>query len=187
MQLDVEDIFAGVFGSILGRWFLFVVAVWIGCWVGVVGLLAGNYFGGASPSPGNLIGFLLFAPTLLLSLWGVANVPFLLFSFIYFIRSESIGYKAWGIVIAVESLTVMAGWAKEPFGGSLAHLVPWLAWLVGLVMAETGVWLIAQVARNRWVRQLEELKAENAQRNAETRAAREQDYIDDRLKSEEAR
>jgi hypothetical protein len=194
MQLDVEDIFAGVFSSILGRWLLFIVAVWIGCWVGLTGLVAGSYSWGGRLDIEEVIERLALAPTLLLSLWGVLNVPFLLFSFIYFIRSESVGYKAWGIVIGVESLTVMAGWARYKSGGGWELLVAWLAWLVVLVMVETGVWLIAQMVRNRWARQLDALRSENAQRNAAAEAERrgpvipgKQDLADDRLISEEVR
>ena len=170
MQLDVEDVFAGVFGSMLGRALCFVLAVWTGCLIGAAGLTVGGIAAAGRFPPAALRGYLGHAPLLLVSMWGVLNVPFLLFSFIYFIRSELLGWRAWGWVIALQSLTVMAGWAKSELHGGLPLAAGWLAWLVLLVMVEAGVWLVFQMARNRWARQLAELRAENARRSAEREA-----------------
>ncbi len=41
MELDIEDVVAGAVGSVLGRFVLFLVAVWLGCSVGVLGIIAG--------------------------------------------------------------------------------------------------------------------------------------------------
>lgn len=170
MNLDIEDIFAGVFGSIIARGILFLLAVWIGCTIGAAALMAGVCISEGSLQWGSL-GFYLFAsPLLLFSVWAFLNIPFLLFAFIYFIRSEGPIYRAWGIVVGVESLAVMAGWASTFVTGWLPLVASWIIWAVLLGMLETGVWLIYQSRVNAWARDLGMLRAASAQRRAEKEA-----------------
>lgn len=42
VNVDIEDILAGIFGSMLGRILLFMLAVWLGCSIGVTALVAGS-------------------------------------------------------------------------------------------------------------------------------------------------
>jgi hypothetical protein len=165
MNIDVEDVFAGVFGSILGRSILFVLAVWLGCAIGAAGLIVGMMVLERSIMLHQLH-YLWASPLLIFSMWGLLNIPFLLFSFIYFIRSENAGYRAWGIIVGVESLLVMAGWAGDFAKEWLPITAAWLTWALILAMVETGVWLIYQAGVNSWARDIGALRAANAQRRA---------------------
>ena len=170
MNLDIEDIFAGVFGSIIARGILFLLAVWIGCSIGAGALMAGVFISEGSIQLENLGLYLVGSPLLIFSTWGLLNIPFLLFAFIYFIRSEGAIYRAWGIVVGVESLAVMAGWASTFVIGWLPLVASWIIWAVLLGMLETGVWLIYQSRVNAWARDLGMLRASSAQRRAESEA-----------------
>ncbi|MEX1114195.1 MAG: hypothetical protein WEB53_03030, partial [Akkermansiaceae bacterium] len=88
MNLDIEDIFAGVFGAIIARAILFLLAVWSGCSIGAGALMAGVLIGEGSLQVGQLGLYLFASPLLIFSVWGFLNSFFLLFAFIYFIRSE---------------------------------------------------------------------------------------------------
>lgn len=170
MNLDIEDIFAGVFGSIIARGILFLLAVWLGCTIGAAALMAGVFISEGSLQVGRLGFYLIASPLLLFSVWAFLNIPFLLFSFIYFIRSEGPIYRAWGIVVGVQSLAVMAGWASTFVVGWLPLVASWIIWAVLLGMLETGVWLIYQSRVNAWARDLGMLRAASAQRRAEKEA-----------------
>jgi hypothetical protein len=175
MNLDIEDVFAGVFGSILGRALLFLLAVWLGCSIGAAGSIVGAMLLERAFLIEGL--HLLWAsPILIFSVWGLLNIPFLLFAFIYFIRSEDAGFRAWGIIVGVESLMVMAGWASYFAREWLPITAAWLTWALLLTMVETGVWLIYQAGVNAWARDIGTLRAANAQRRAQ-RESEEDDRI----------
>jgi hypothetical protein len=144
--------------------------VWLGCTIGAAALMAGVCISEGGLQIGRL-GFYLFgSPLLLFSVWAFLNIPFLLFAFIYFIRSEGPIYRAWGIVVGVQSLAVMAGWASTLVIGWLPLVASWIIWAVLLGMLETGVWLIYQSRVNAWARDLGMLRAASAQRRAEKEA-----------------
>lgn len=165
MPYDVEDVFAGAFGSVIAKSLIFAAAVWIGCSLGVAGFLAGALAHGQVWR--SEFSFWLWAsPIYLVSYWGIPNLAFLLVSLTYFILSERSSYLAWGVVLGVESLVVMAGWAhvfgKNPFGITIA----WLVWIALLIMIETGVWLVRSIIVSSWARRLGTLRAENARHHA---------------------
>lgn len=165
VHLDIEDVFAGAVGSVFGKFILFVVAVWLGCSVGAAGMAVGAMVDAGTWR--HLNGFWIWAsPLLLFSIWALLNIPFLLFFLIRFIRDEGDGFLAWGIVIGVESLVVMAGWAHVFVHGWRPLTCAWFAWLILLIMLETGIWLIRQHLLNCWARNLGMLRAENAMRRA---------------------
>ena len=169
MELDVEDIFAAAVGSVIGRFILFMIAVWVGCTVGGAGIVAGSIAEDWG-WPADTIRWLWAAPLLLFSSWALLNVPFLIYWLMRFVRSEGDGYVAWGVVIAVESLVVMLGWLRDFVHGWLPLTVAWIFWFVVLVMAGTGLWMIRQHCINCWARELGMLRAANAQKLAEQEA-----------------
>ncbi|MES2921320.1 MAG: hypothetical protein V4819_07230 [Verrucomicrobiota bacterium] len=175
MQLDIEDILANAFGRIVRQCLLFASAVWIGSMVGGLALVIG--IGGHSWHDALMnLNRVWASPLLLGTAWMVPNIIPLLGGLGYFVVSESAGFKAWGVVAALESFFVMAGWAME-LKDPISIAIAWGAWLVLLVMLETGVWLIWQMLRNRWARQLALLEMENARRRAELEA-RQREVID---------
>lgn len=168
METDPEDVLMAAVGSVFGKLFLFIVAVWIGCTIGGAGILAGKavehgwYMHDA--------GRLLTAPFLLFSSWLVLNIPFVIFYLMRFIRGDGDGYFLWGLVIGVESFAVMLGWSGDFVQGGIARTVCWFSWLVLLVMLETGIWFIRHFMISRWAHEMAMLRAENAQRRAEREA-----------------
>ncbi len=173
MQFDVEDVLAGAFGRIILLFLFMLSATWVGS---VIGGLAW-FFGTWDLSPGELLAVpavLWESPALLINLWIVPNVGLLAAAIVILLVSESYGFAAWGIIVGFESLFVMLGrgfdWLPR------VNLVAWSAWLVLLVMVETGVWLTRQMRTNRWAYQMAALSAENAMRRAEREAMARDDY-----------
>jgi hypothetical protein len=169
MQLDLEDILAGTVGRILVKLFLFVSAVWVGCSLGALALVAGR----CGTSWYNALGWLgnvWASPLLLFSVWLLPNIVVLGGGIGYFMLSDNTGYKAWGVVVALESFFVMAGWSMDLYT-AWPITIAWISWLVLLGMVETGIWLVRQMQTNRWARELAVLNMENAYRRAEREAA----------------
>ena len=165
MQIDIEDILASTFGRILSQCLLFASAVWIGSMVGGLALVAGISAISWHDGLTNLSGVWA-SPVLLGSQWLVLNSVILLGGLGYFVVSENAGFAAWGVVAGLESLFVLLGWSMD-LKSPVSIAVCWIAWLVLLVMMETGVRLIWQMLRNRWARELAMLEMENARRRAE--------------------
>jgi hypothetical protein len=103
---------------------------------------------------------------LLFSVWLLPNIVVLCGGVGYFLVSENAGFKAWGVVVALESFFVIAGWSMK-LKTVWPITVAWVAWLVLLVMVETGVWLVRQMLTNRWARKMAVLNMKNARRRAE--------------------
>lgn len=156
----------GTIGSLIGRIFLFVIAMWIGSAIGTSGLIAGELINNMTWNR-DFITKIISSPLLLFSSWLLLNLPFLGFSLFYFIRNEGDSYLTWGIVIGVQSLMVMAGWAHVSVHGWLPLTCAWSAWAILLTMAGTGIWLVRQFFINQWAQNLGMLRAENAQIRAE--------------------
>ncbi len=162
MQLDFEDIMASAFGRILVIALFFVSAVWLGSLIGGLACHLGHDRHHGLPDPGAIF----MAPLLQINLWIVPNVAFLAIMMVYVFVGDGIGHAAWGVIVGFESLFVMLGWGLH-LEEMRDVIIAWSCWLVLLVMAETGVWLHRQMRRNRWAREMMELRAENAMRNAE--------------------
>lgn len=163
MQFDVEDVLAGAFGRIILLFLFILSATWVGSVIGGLAWFAGTW----DLSLGELLSVpsvLWEGPALLINLWIIPNAGLLAVAIVILLVSESYGFAAWGMIVGFESLFVMLGqgfdWLPR------VSLVAWSAWLVLLVMVETGVWLLRQMRRNRWVYQLAALSAENAMRRA---------------------
>ncbi len=112
MQLDLEDILTSTFGRILVQVFLFASAVWVGCTLGALALVAGT----CATSWHDGLRWLSRAwasPLLLFSVWLLPNIVVLCGGVGYFLVSENAGFKAWGVVVALESFFVVAGWWGE--------------------------------------------------------------------------
>lgn len=167
MRLDIEDILVGAIASVTGRFFLVVAAIWVGSLIGAGGLIAGDMVENMRWSPHGALRLFLQSPLLLFSSWALLNIPFLGFMSYRFIRDEGDSYLMWGIVLGVESLMVMAGWAHVSAQGWLPRTCAWFAWAILLTMAGTGIWLVRQHLINNWARELGMLRAENAQRRAQ--------------------
>ena len=165
MQIDLEDILASTLGRILVQAFLFASAVWVGSTLGALALVAGVCVSSWHDA-------LLWltrvwaSPLLLFSVWLFPNVIVLAGGVGYFLVSENAGFKAWGVVVALESFFVMAGWSMD-LKSAWPIAIAWISWLVLLGMVETGVWLVRQMLANRWARQLAVLNMENARCRAD--------------------
>ena len=183
MELDVEDVVVGAFSSMLGRLVLFGMALLFACVPVGCGVVAGKMVAAMGYSSG-MLEFLPFLPLFLIfNSWAILNIPFLLIYLIRFARSEGDGYVEFGIVMGVESLVVMTG-CTSGFAWGLNWVAAWIVWLLVLIMAATGIWLIRQYFMNRWAQQLGILRAENAQRNAERNSHR-QIHADDEESDEQ--
>ena len=166
MDLDVEDIITGAVGSVLGRFVLFLVAVWLGCSVGGAGIAAGDMAESGTWQVPTLF-WLGAGPLLLFSSWAFLNIPFLMYFLMRFVRGDGDSYLTWGIVIGVQALVVMLGWVGDFVEKWVPMIIAWTTWLVLLVMIGTGIWLVRQHLINLWARDIGLLRAENAMRRAE--------------------
>ncbi|RYD23166.1 MAG: hypothetical protein EOP88_05250 [Verrucomicrobiaceae bacterium] len=165
MQIDLEDIMAGAVGRILVTFLFLLSAVWLGSIIGATAWQVGDYGFESFPNFQDLLMSLLMQ----INLWIVPNVAFLAIMTVYLFVSDGIGHVAWGIIVGFESLFLMLGWCLH-FEETKDTVLAWGSWLVLLAMAETGIWLHRQMMTNRWVRQMAELRAENAMLRAEREA-----------------
>lgn len=163
MSYDPMDVFGGAIGSLLRQMFLFAAAVWVGCAIGAVALVAGSVAGGAVPEMA-MLKFIVSSPVLLLSLWGLVNVLLVPLGLGFFIRSESAGYGAWMVVAGAESLLVVLGWEGDVAVNWMSRAAVWFAWLMTLAMAAAGVLFLRQYQMVRLARHLAAIEAENRER-----------------------
>lgn len=166
MQLDIEDVIAGAIGSLLGRFFLLLAAIWIGCSIGALAMVTAGILGSGMRDFSAIL-WVPASPLLIFSSWALLNIPFLLIITLYFLRNEDAGYLAWGIIAGVESLAVMAGWAHHFCDGWTEIASAWVIWLILLASLLSGVWFIRQFFINRWAQEIAVVRAENSQRIAE--------------------
>lgn len=165
MQLDIEDVLASAIGSVIGRFLMFCAAVWLGCSIGAAGMIAGAMI--QCQAWDVSIGFWIWAsPLLVFNMWWWLNIPFVLFALIHFVRAENAGCRAWGVIVGVESLAVMAGWAHVFVSGWLALACAWLTWAALLAFLETGLWRVHHRHVTRLARDIAALREHNAQRRA---------------------
>lgn len=166
MELDVEDVLLSTVGSVLGKFALFLVAVWIGCTLAAAGLVMGMM---VDQGTWRISGgwWMWLSPLLLCSSWALLNIPFLIFYLVRFIRADENSYVTWGVVIAVESLAVILGWSRYFVHGVLPFIVAIAAWLLLLSSAEMGIWLVRRKLMKKWALEMELLREANAERRAE--------------------
>lgn len=169
MKIDPADMFATGFGWATRQSFLYFVAIWIGCFISAVSLLAGVFIDGKGIPAWRATEWLWMSPLLLGSYWFVPNIAILGFGAIYFFRSDNFGLRGWGIFAGMESLIAMFGWVSD-FEGWGAVASAWGTWLVITIMFATALWFIHQWQRNKWAGEIAMLHAENAMRKAELRA-----------------
>jgi len=179
VKLDIEDVIAGVIGSLIGRSLLFCFALWLGCIVGSAGVSAGMMIQHHSWEL-NINGWIWFSPLMSFNMWWVLNIPFVLFALMYFIRSENAGCRAWGIVAGVESLDVMAGWAHVLVKERGPLVCSWLAWAVLLAMLECGVWVVYLMYCKFLMSEIEGVRTQNALCRAEAKAEERKHLIEER-------
>ena len=179
VRIDIEDVIAGVVGSLIGRSLLFCFALWFGCAIGSAGLSAGmmirHYIWEL-----NIFDWIWPSPLMMFNMWWVLNIPFVLFSFMYFIRSENAGCRAWGIVAGVESLDVMAGWAHVLVKERVPLVCSWLVWAVLLATLECGVWVIYRTYCKFLMSEIEGVRTQNALRRAAAEAEERKHLIEER-------
>ena len=160
MKIDFGDVFASGIGWLLKQLFLFAGSIWLGCSMGAAALIAGELADGNSADFRLLIG----SPALLMTFWIVPNVCFLGAATYWFVRAETNTPLACGIIVAGETLIVVAGWVH---GQWLPITVTWITCVVLIVMMASGLWFLRQWQINRWAGEIAALKAENAMRRAE--------------------
>lgn len=165
MQIDLEDILAGTFGRIVAAFFFAISAAWVGSVIGGVAVMVGEYCHAPLLLMRELLGVWA-SPRFLVNIYLIPNLVLLAVAAGVLFATDRLGLVGWGILVAMESLFVMFGLDHHYLsGGEIA--AAWSVWLVLLIMAETGIWLIRGMLRNRWARGLAALNAENAMRRAE--------------------
>jgi len=128
MNLDIEDLLAGAIGSLIGRFLLFVAAVWIGCGIGLVAVGTDSFlFGWANIM--DIPFMFLISPLYLFSMWGLLNFPFLLIALFYFMMREEAGHREWAGILAVESFVIMLGHAHRHNSGWDEIGLAWGSWI----------------------------------------------------------
>lgn len=169
MKIDFGDVFATGAGFLVKQVFLILMAIWLGCSMAAVALVAasvlGAIFGGAFDA--DVFWYLLASPGLLLSVWLLPNIIFLGFMVCrLLIYSESTSLRTWGWLIGMEALFCLlsegsslftrgeGGFAVLVFAGLITMLVCALKFLHGWQM-------------NRWAGELVALQAENEMRRRE--------------------
>jgi hypothetical protein len=168
MQLDFEDVLTSSIGRIIATALFFLSAIWVGSAIGGSARVIGEEVYSYSDI-GELMERVLYSPSQLVNLWLVPNVAFLAIMLIYALINDGIGHVTWGVMVGMESLFLMLGWCLD-FEDPKESVISWSCWLVLLGMTETGVWLHCQMRRNRWVRAMAELSAENAMLRAQRAA-----------------
>lgn len=168
MKIDFSDVFAGGLGLVVRQIFLFIAAVWLGCTMAAVALMAGeiaDHPGAVGFIDGSDLRILLFSPLLLLTLWLLPNLIFLgIMGCRLVIYSESTGFRTWAVLIGGEALFAMAGVTREFKHEWLPLTAAWICWLILTGMLITGLWFLHQWRMNRWAGELAALHAENAMR-----------------------
>jgi hypothetical protein len=165
MRLDFQEVLAGTFGKLVVLTLLMMSAIWVGSLLASVALAMGDGWTRRTSVPLNLVA----APLLQFSPWILANVAILAAWGVILLITDRMGHAAWGSVVALESLFAMLGGGlkfSDPWDGAKA----WAFWFILLAMFETGVWLAIQMRRNQSLRELAELRAQNAMRHAEREA-----------------
>jgi hypothetical protein len=161
VNFDIQDVLADGLGSVFVRFLLFIVAAWLGCTLGAAAILAGQFEQTRVCGIG-FSGFWIWAsPLLLLSSWALLNVPFLLFFLARFIREDGDDFLTIGLVIGVQSLAVMAGWAHDFVQGWAPRAIAWSAWLIIVAMLGTGLWFARQAVTRAQLRNMARLHEEN--------------------------
>lgn len=174
MRLDIEDVLSDTFSRGVMSILFFISAIWFGSMIGGLAWLIGNErsFNIFELDLSQTFHSLL----LLINLWIVPNVAFLAIMLIrVFVNDDGMSHMTWGVIIGMESLFVMLGWCLNFSSDPKGSLIAWSTWLLLLGMIETGVWLHAQMRRNRWARAMVELSAENAMLRAQRAAATDAD------------
>ncbi len=161
MNLDIEDVIASAVGSVIGRFVLFIAAVWLGCAISMVAVInatnAGLYFEES-------LWLILLSPFLLFSAWAVLNIPFLIFYLFRFLRGDGDSYRVFGLLIAVESVVCLLGYGIQKWPEFIWTLVSW-----GILLAavELIIWQIRSQLIRRWEHGIQQLREENARRTTE--------------------
>lgn len=170
MKIDFGDVFASGIGFLFKQIFLFLLAIWAGCTAGAISLLAAACVNAGKFIP-DALAILIASPMLLLSLWIIPNVLFLGIAGFWFARSDDRPYLSWGIVAGIEALIVVLGHLEEVSDSWLPLTVAWVVCISLMGMVGTGLWFLRQWHINRWACELTMLKAENAVRRSELKAA----------------
>lgn len=164
MSFDPLDVFGGAVGSIFKRLLYFASAIWTGCIVGVLAVIASFLASGGTGGSG-VIWYFVLAPLGLINGWIAVNFLTVAIGLAYSVRAADPGYKGWMILAGAASLGVKLG---EGFSGKWLPLAAgWISWLVLLVMLGAGVWMLCQYFISRWAHHLLEVQAETTVRGIE--------------------
>lgn len=170
MKIDFIDVFASGIGFLFKQLFLLLLAIWAGCTVGAISLIAAEVVSSGKFGSDSLA-IIIASPMLLLSLWILPNVLLLGISAFWFVRSDDFPHLSWGIVAGFEALIVVLGNLKQVADTWQSLSVAWVLCVILIGMVGTGLWFLRQWQINRWACELTMLKAENAVRRSELKAA----------------
>jgi uncharacterized membrane-anchored protein YitT (DUF2179 family) len=169
MNLDIQDVLASAVGSVVGRFFIFLAAIWLGCSVSLLAMVSMNHEIMDDKAVAAVA--LLVSPFMLFSVWAFLNVPFLIFYLYRFLRGEGDGFWIFGLVIAVEAVFCFLGYGTT-IPQRPSHV--WLAIVYGFSLVALMELIIFQIRRKlieKWEREIEQLREANALRAAEKLAA----------------
>lgn len=159
LKFDPVDVVGAGCWDTISRLFLFASAVVVGCGIGSWSLHAHHMFDEIwTPI---LVFFL--GPIHLISWWAAINFPLLLAGLFVMIRSEEALAPRWaGLATCLAYLCVLGHYSAND-----AFRFAWPLCLLMTAMLCTATWFWIQWHRNRWIQEIEEIKAENHQRRQE--------------------
>ncbi|MEK7953528.1 hypothetical protein [Luteolibacter soli] len=164
MKSGIIDIFLDAFGWVLGKTGLFALAILTGIALGALGLWAGTMSGIGT------FGFRADKPILEHITWVGAILPQVLLMFwagMLFVRSEAVGAKHWGQVVAAQALLLVFCCADAMPEGLLPRMIAWSIVAVGIAGMAAGLRWLAGWVQRRGEAHLAHLEEENALRREE--------------------
>ena len=159
LKFDPVDVVGAGCWDTISRLFLFATSVMVGCGIGSWALHAHHMF----DDPWEPILYFIIGPAHLLSAWALISFPLLLAGLFMMIRSEEELAPRWAALASILGLLCVVGYFRD-FN---SRWLPWVLWLVMSAMLCTATWFWMQWHRNRWIQEIEEIKAENHQRRQE--------------------
>lgn len=159
LKFDPVDVVGAGCWDVISRLFLFATSLWMGTGIAAWALKAPDLL----ESPLDALVLFFLGPAFLLSPIVFLTIPCVLVGLFMFTRTEKELAPRWVIFANVMGLLCLLGyWKSIDY-----HYVTWPIWILLASMLSVATWFFIQWNRNRWIKELEELKEENRQRRAE--------------------
>jgi hypothetical protein len=165
MKAGIIDLFVDSFGWVLGKTFLFALAVMTGMAIGGFALWAGTktggdafgFNGGEASIFSHLASVIAILPQIVLLFWAG----------MVFVRSEGAEMRHWGYVASLEALLLTVCFSKALPGGVGAQIVAWTVTLVSIGVLRVCLRKIEGWKMQRGMDHLAQLEEFNNARRAE--------------------